>query len=72
MYTILHKSVVIQDNSVHVLFNGLLAELPAILDNLSIPQLATLGWSVGGDGELRKWQAKHTSRNHFKMGLFVL
>ena len=35
VYTILHQSIVIQGNSVGVLFNGLLAELPAILDSFS-------------------------------------
>ena len=33
VYAILHQSVVIQGYSVGVLFNGLLAELPAILDS---------------------------------------
>ena len=33
VYAILCQSIVIQANSVCVLFNGLLAELPAILDN---------------------------------------
>ena len=33
VHTILHQSIVIQGNSAGVLFNGLLAELPAILDN---------------------------------------
>ena len=38
--TILHKSVVIKDNSVSLLLNGLLAELPAILDSFStVPQV---------------------------------
>ena len=35
-HTILHHSTVIQGNSFGVLFNGLLAELPAILDSLKI------------------------------------
>ena len=35
LHAILHKSVVIQDNSVGLLLNGLLAELPAILDSFS-------------------------------------
>ena len=34
-YTILHKAVVIQDNSMDVLFDGLLAELPGILDSFT-------------------------------------
>ena len=33
VYKILHQSVVIQGNSVGVLFDGWLAELPAILDS---------------------------------------
>ena len=33
VYKILHQSIVIQGNSVGVLFDGLLAELPAILDS---------------------------------------
>ena len=33
IYEILHQSIVIQGNSVGVLFDGLLAELPAILDS---------------------------------------
>ena len=40
-YTILHKSVIIQDNSMDILFNGLLAELPAILDSF-LPTLQVL------------------------------
>ena len=42
VYAILHQSIVIQDNSVCVLFNGLLAELFAIFDNfLPVPQAIT-------------------------------
>ena len=38
----LHKSVVVQDNSMDVLLNGLLAELLAILGSfLPIPQVLT-------------------------------
>ena len=33
VYEILHQSIVIQGNSVGVLFDGLLAELPTILDS---------------------------------------
>ena len=40
LLAILHKSVVIQDNSVGLLLNGLLAELPTILDSFSaVPQV---------------------------------
>ena len=42
----LHQSIVIQDNSVGVLFNGLLAELPAILDSFFHQ-----GRLVGGGGK---------------------
>ena len=43
VYEILHQSIVIQGNSVGVLFDGLLAELPAILDSFfsPIPQVIT-------------------------------
>ena len=56
-YTILQKSVVIQDNSMDVLFNGLLAELPAILDSFYQYHkcLHRGGWSgvVGSHGSGR-------------------
>ena len=40
LHVILHKSVVIQDNSVGLLLNGLLGELPTILDSFStVPQV---------------------------------
>ena len=43
VYEILHQSIVIQGNSVGVLFDGLLAELPAILDSFfsPVPQVIT-------------------------------
>ena len=45
--------MVIQGKSVGVLFNGLPAELPAILDSfLPVPQVITKGWLVRGGGEL--------------------
>ena len=37
VYEILHQSIVIQGNSADVLFDGLLAELPAILDSFFSP-----------------------------------
>ena len=41
IHTILHRSTVIQGNSFGVFFNGLLAELPTILDSfLPIPPSA--------------------------------
>ena len=42
MHAIIHHSTVIQGNSFGVLFNGLLAELPTILDSfLPVPQVIT-------------------------------
>ena len=43
VYTILHQSiVVIPDDSISFLFNGLLAEFPTILDSFSsVPQVIT-------------------------------
>ena len=46
-YTILHKSIVIQNNSlIDILFNSLLAELPPILD-IAIPQVFTYVGVIG-------------------------
>ena len=49
-YAILHQAVVIQDNSMGVLFNDLLAELPAILDtNTTSDYIGVVGrgqWGV--------------------------
>ena len=48
VYVILHQSIVIQDNSVGVLLNGLLAELPVILDSFftstTIDYIGVVGW----------------------------
>ena len=58
-YEILHQSIVIQGNSVGVLFDGLLAELPAILDSFFTSTTSDYigvvgwGWLVGGGGEPR-------------------
>ena len=42
--TILHQSIVIHDNSIGVLFTGLLDELPPILDSFSpVPQVIIYG-----------------------------
>ena len=42
VYEILHQSIVMHGNSVGILFNGLLAELPGILDSFSpVPQVIT-------------------------------
>lgn len=45
-YAILHNSIAIKILlHMDVFFNGLLAELPAIIDNFSsIPQVLTLKW----------------------------
>ena len=51
VYAIFHQSIVMQGNSVGVLYNGLLSELLAILDSfLPVPQeyhkkLHRSGWS---------------------------
>ena len=55
LHAILHKSVVIQDNSVVLLLNGLLAELPTILDSIStVPQMISYIGVVGRG----RWGAK--------------
>ena len=51
LHAILHKSVVIQDNSVDLLLNGLLAELPTILDSFNITTsdyIGVVGWGWCG------------------------
>ena len=54
VYEILHQSVVIQGNSVGVLLDGLLAELPAILDSFFTSTTSDyMEWLVGGGGEPR-------------------
>ena len=54
VYEILYQSIVIQGNSVCVLFNGLLAELPAILDSFFTSTTSDyIRWLVGGGGEPR-------------------
>ena len=59
IYEILHQSIVIQGNSVGVLLDGLLAELPAILDSFSTSTtsdyIGVVGWG---------WRGKHTMCNH--------
>ena len=49
---ILHQSIVIQGNSVGVLFDGLLAELPAILDSFftstASDYIGVVGWGWWG------------------------
>ena len=56
VYEILHQSIVIQGNSVGVLFDGLLAELPAILDSFftstTSDYIGVVGWGVVGSHEV--------------------
>ena len=56
VYAILHQSIVIQGNSVDLLFNGLPAELPAILDSfftsITSDYIGVVGWGW--------WGGKHT------------
>ena len=61
VYTILQKSTIKQGNLVGVLFNGSLAELPAILDRLFISTTSDYKRVVGrGWWGATKWQGKHT------------
>ena len=59
-YEILHQSIVIESNSVGVPFNGLLAELPAILDSFFTSTtgdyIGVVGWGWQG---VTKWRGKH-------------
>ena len=56
IYAILHQSIIIQGNSVGVLFNGLLAELPAILDSFftsnTSDYIGVVGWGGVGSHEV--------------------
>ena len=65
VYEILHQSIVIQGNSVGVLLDGLLAELPAILDSFSTSTtsdyIGVVGWGWWG---AMKWWGKHTLCSH--------
>ena len=58
-HAILHHSTVIQGNSFGVLFNGLLAELPAILDSFftstTSDSIGVVGWGWWG---ATKWRGK--------------
>ena len=45
VYAILHRSIVIQGNSFGVLFNGLLAGLPTILDGF-FDYIGVVGWGL--------------------------
>ena len=57
MHAIIHHSTVIQGNSFGVLFNGLLAELPTILDSFftstTSDYIGVVGWGWWG---ATKWQ----------------
>ena len=59
---ILHRSTVIQGNSFALLLNGLLAELPAILDSFFTSTTSDYIGVVGrGWWGATKWRGKHTS-----------
>ena len=61
VYKILHQSIVIQGNSVGTLFDGLLAELPAILDDFFTGTTSDYIGVVGrGWWGATKWREKHT------------
>ena len=54
VYAILHQSIVILGNSVGVFFNGLLAELPAILDSFFTSTTSDYMGMIG-----QGWWGKH-------------
>ena len=58
MHAIRHNSIVTQCLSVGQLFNGQLAELPAILDSLFSGLVNTTSTSIGveGGGAATKWR----------------
>ena len=56
VYAILHQSIVIQGNSIGVLFNGLLVELPASFFTSTTSDY--IRWLVGGGAT--KWRGKYT------------
>ena len=61
VYEILHQSIVIQGNSFGVLFDGLLVELPAILDSFFTSTTSDYIGVVGrGWWGATKWRGKHT------------
>ena len=60
-HAILHQSTVIQGNSYGILFNGLLAELPTILNsffNTTSDFIGVVGW--GWWGVTKWWSRKNT------------
>ena len=65
VYEILHQSIVIQGNSVGILFDGLLSELPAILDSFftsaTSDYIVVVGW---GWWVATKWWGKHMLCSH--------
>ena len=61
VYQLLHQSIVIQGNSAGALFDGLLAELPAILDSFFTSTTSEYIGVVGrGWWGATKWRGKHT------------
>ena len=65
VYKILHQSIVIQGNSAGALFDGLLAELPTILDDFFTSTTSDYIGVVGrGWRGATKWQGKHTLRSY--------
>ena len=73
-HAILHHSTVIQGNSFSVLFNGLLAELPAILDSFftstTSDSIGVVGWGWWG---ATKWRGKtHVKYLHLHKDPWVL
>ena len=61
VYQLLHQSIVIQGNSAGALFDGLLAELPAILDSFFTSTTSKYIGVVGrGWWGATKWRGKHT------------
>ena len=51
VYAILHQSIVIQDNSIDVLFNCLVAKLPTILNSFTNTTSDCIGCLVWDGGE---------------------
>ena len=61
LYKLLHQSIVIQGNLAGALFDGLLAELPTILDGFftstTSQYIGVVGWGWWG---ATKWWGEHT------------
>ena len=65
IYEILYPSIVIQGNLAGALFNGLLAELPAILDSFFTSTTSDYIGVVGrGWWGATKWWGKHTLHSY--------